>query len=207
MRQNVILLSIVFIISPCLFVASAGASADEYLHDFERRSDLEAWQPYDDDVGCALANPGSGGNPGGYLQMSCAGAFVGAWTRSPDFTGKLTGSRWVLSFDIANFGARSATIVDILLFGGETSWIYYGTLSAANNGVWTTYGLTFDPAWSDDQARANHWAPAATNGASFASWADTMKRVEAVGFRASEETANVSAVRIGLDNVRLRTAP
>lgn len=199
--------SLVLITSACLFAGEVRAASDEYLHDFERRSDLEAWQPYSDSSGCNLANPGSAGNPSGYLQISCAGAFVGAWTRSSDFTGNLSGSRWVLSFDVANFGARHADLIDIIIYGADTAWVYYGTLTAMANGAWTTYGVTFDPSWSDDEARANNWRHAAPDGVSFAIWANTLQKVEALGFRGSVESDDVSEVRFGIDNVRLRSAP
>jgi len=175
---------------------------------------IENWD--DNSIGQWLANTTrseveaiiSGGNPGGYLQCyEVENTYaIGALNKNSAYTGNY------VSDGIVGVSA------DILLESGNYRGVWFRFIGSGNGwlfpitetftpGIWISNEVTFDPSWSDQQARQAGWLtphdknPAATPSSSFH---ETMQNVGCVEIRFEGYCSDLVA---GIDNYILIPEP
>lgn len=191
--------------------ASAGDLSPIYRHDFDRAGDVAGWDYIKE---CRLSNPGSGGNPGGYIESACnqpvengGGIYIaGADTESADFTGNYSDTIWTLSVDLRAVAGDTGTVY--LRFRGRNEqgqlingWRY--RLSQSLPTSWTHFEVMFNPEWTDAQANAWGWTYDDAQGFRTLPWEQTLNRAgtaEITSFTDAEVT-------LGIDNVTLVQVP
>jgi hypothetical protein len=183
-------------------LAGPAFAAGAYTETFDGQGNLAGWFP--NTIDSTVVNPGGGGNPGGYLLTRRAGDFsIGAATDLAAATGSFGSSPWT---------AR----VDLQGQAGETSdvWLRFRYLNSSFNGWryrltgllgsdWQTFSVSFDPTWSDLQAKANGWQTDLPDGSASVSWAQTMATVYTTEIRVDGSRS----LLVGIDNVMLTPVP
>jgi hypothetical protein len=169
--------------------------------------DLHGW--FANTTGSAVSNPGFAGNPDGFLltRVGSGGFPIGAATDLAAATGSFSsGQLWTATFDLTG-GFNADTISDISLRlryqdGSHNGWQY--TVGGALDSSWKTFSVTFDPSWTDAEAKAHGWRTDLANGFGSVSWAQTLGDVYTTEVRI---TGSASDYRVGLDNFSLTAAP
>jgi hypothetical protein len=205
--------TILFTISLCsALLFSTGAvfatpSPSGYSEGWDVSGDLAGWGA--NTIVSNVAVVDIGGNPNGYLNTFGIGSDtfdIGALSQLPDVTGDYSGNIWEVSVDLSFAGGNfdDAWLRFRYLDATQNGWLYDLTDSFSN--VWTTYSVTFDPAWSDAEALAAGWL---TDQDVFpgsdpsVSWSQTMSNVFTTEVRISGE----ETLAAGIDNFRLAAVP
>jgi hypothetical protein len=170
-------------------------------------SDLHGWSI--NTLGSQVNNPGFAGNPGGFLLTRSTGDLtfpIGALTELPAATGDFSGALWTAKFDLTG-GFNADTISDISLRfryhdGTFNGWQY--SVGSALDSSWHTYSVSFDPSWTDAEARAHGWRKDLRTGLGSVAWSDTMRDVFTTEIRI---TGSASDYRAGIDNFSLTATP
>lgn len=193
-------------------IASVSVARADYIETWSNGT-TEGWGS----VGSNLFsdNPGSGGNPGGWLRgvrganpifswsTGSGGAFNGNWNT-------LFGTQLTLSYDlfIEDGGSNELRMV-LRNSSGTTDWRYdwvLGTPQVNANG-WVPYSAPIDTTWTDAQAAANGW----TLTAGSASWASVLADVGPDSFLVSLTGSSPppvgSAHSHGIDNFAVTAVP
>ena len=160
---------------------------------------------------CRLENPGEGGNPGGYLQSACDEVFAGAYlagadTERADLTGDRRFRIWTVSVDLKAIEGTTTGVYLRFRNRSQEGWLLNGwryRFGARLPNDWTRYEVTFDPGWTDAQARAHGWEKDFPDGAYSPSWADNMARIGTAEIRAEA----LEPLVIGIDNFTLIPVP
>ncbi len=147
----------------------------------------------------------TGGNPDGYLYSkgnNMTGTWdIGALSTLPEVTGDYSGTIWQASFDL------------LFISGSfDDAWLRFRYQDSTYNGwrydltdsfllgEWTSFSVTFDPAWSDSEAMAAGWEQESLPSVS---WGQTMSDVYTTEIRISGE----GFLEAGIDNYRLEVIP
>lgn len=154
----------------------------------------------------------SGGNPGPCVRFHGISGLGGSFANQ-GFTGDLAGAGFTrLSMDIKTVqwflrpnNTRPKGFFFIRTDSGAAPWVKAIPDFAPTGSGYKTYFVDFNPAWTDDQARANGWTatpfPGATGTASFA---DTLRRVTQTGFWVQDLSAGAEC-SVLVDNWTLNT--
>src|SRR5438105_2988703 len=139
----------------------------------------------------------SGGNPGGYFQVSPVEPASGGAYQSqglPQLTGNYAAAGInVISFDMKLFSGSVGQAMFRVRYKDATfnGWRFP---VAAPTGTWASYSIQFDPTWTDAQATAAGWV---SDGSSTVSFAQTMTNV----FNPEVRFEPLNGV-VGIDNFR-----
>lgn len=178
------------------------AATSGYFEDWDASGDLAGWSVFPS--GSPLTQVDSGGNPGGFLRARLADGFPGGvFTRLPDATGDFTGTPWTVSFDLFLFSGGFSDI-----------WLRFRYHDATFNGwrfgfappptnAWTSFSVTFDPSWTDEQARAAGWTTDSPDGFGSVSFSQTLADVYSTELR----FAGPGRMVAGMDNFSLEVVP
>jgi hypothetical protein len=158
-----------------------------------------------------VVHVGAGGNPGGFIQtrkdLTPPVFDVGALTLTPNFTGDYA-SAGIGSFSVdLNFFTDNITDAWVRVRPSivENGWLFPLT-STFPTDEWNTYGVAFDPSWTDAEAALAGWVtdqdinPIADPSPSFAS---VMSSVNSLEVRIASP---VESTLVGIDNVRIDAA-
>lgn len=183
-------------------LALPALAATHYSETWDTAGDLAGWDANTTDS--VVANPGVGGNGGGYLETTRSGAFpIGAKTELPAATGNFGSQVWQAQVDL--IGLNGATTDVWLRFRYQDStfngWRY--RLTDVLSGTWQTFGVSFDPTWTDAQAQANGWQTDFANGAASVGWAQTLSNVYTTEVRIDGSRD----LKAGIDNFSLSAVP
>jgi hypothetical protein len=165
--------------------------------------DLHGWSR--NTVDAEVSNPGFGGNPGGFLLTRVSSGLpfpIGALTDLPAATGDFSGALWTAKFDVVG-GFNADSVSDISLRfryrdGTFNGWQY--SVASALDSNWHSYSVSFDPSWTDAEARAQGWRKDLRTGLGSVAWSETMREVFTTEIRI---TGSASDYRAGIDNFSL----
>jgi hypothetical protein len=186
----------------------AEAAGPPVIVSFDRKDDVEG---FGYGAECQIENPGEGGNPGGYLRSACAEAFAGTFlggadTERADLTGDRRFRIWTVSVDLKGIEGQPTGVFLRFRNRAQEGWLLNGwryRLATSLSGDWTRYSVTFDPGWSDAEARAHGWDKDFADGAFSPSWADNMARVGTAEIRVEA----LEPLVVGIDNYTLVAVP
>lgn len=193
-------------------LGAAGAHAESegppILSSFDQPGDTEG---FGYTTSCTIENPGEGGNPGGYLRSACeevfgGGYLAGADTERADLTGDRRFRIWTVSVDLKAIEGATTGVFLRFRNRSQEGWLLNGwryRFGALLPTEWTRFEVTFDPGWTDAQARAHGWAKDFADGAFSPSWADNMARVGTAEIRVEA----LEPLVIGIDNFTLIPVP
>jgi len=176
----------------------------EYFEGWDVGEDLQGWIANTTKSNVAVVD--TGGNPGGFLFSSgnvSASFDIGAVSTLAEVTGNYSGTLWRVSFDLLFISGNFDNLWLRYRFRDSTQNGWLKSLTGSFPlGVWTSFTVTFDPAWSDSEAMAAGWVP--DNAVSptvqpSVSWSQTMSEVFTKEIRISGE----GFLEAGIDNVRL----
>ena len=180
--------------------APTADAAGSYFEDWSVSGDLAGWTANTTQATAGVVDVG--GNPGGYLQSvrDAGGVFpIGAVTLLPAATGDYAAAGiFEVSFDVRfetanfNFAAFRVRYLDASYNG----WFFPFT-NDFTPGVWRSYAIPFNPAWTDAEALAAGWVQEATS----ATFAETFSNVFWAEVRLDGPGEPLTA---GIDNFRLR---
>jgi len=187
---------------------ASAASVSGYHEGWDVPNDLAGWTA--NTIISSVSQTSYGGNPDGLIGTGgyANGSFdVGAMSELAAITGNFIGQIWTVSVDLAFVygNVDNAWLRLRYLDGTQNGWVYSLT-SSAFSPAWNSFSVTFDPSWSDAEARAHGWltdleavSPTADPSVS---WSQTMSDVYTTEVRISGE----GFVGAWIDNFRLTTA-
>lgn len=201
-----------FVIAGLLAVASVARGAPVAIETWSSGT-TAGW----DSLGSNLFNdnPGSGGNPGGWLrgvrganpifQMNgSAGLFNGNY-------GVKFGTSLTLGYDVyVEDGGISGIRLEMRNSAATTDWRYEWDLSAdpqVRADGWIPKSAPIDTTWSDAQAAANGWTRVAGSGSWASVLADVGQDSYLVTLTGGAPPPNGSTESIGLDNFAISVVP
>ncbi|MGB2831824.1 MAG: PEP-CTERM sorting domain-containing protein [Methylotenera sp.] len=202
MSQIIRNLTFVSVISITFFSPPSTAATSGYNQTFDGVGNLAGW--FANTTSSTVVNPGIGGNPDGHLESRRSGAFsIGAATDLAAATGDFSGNIWTAKFDISELAGTTSKLA--LRFRYQDSTFNGWQFNVANslNPAWTTFSVTFDPGWTDLQAKANGWDTDLLGGAGSVSWAQTLSDVYTTELRFD----GTSTLLVGIDNFILTAVP
>jgi len=175
---------------------------------FDRPGDIEGFGYA---AKCQIENPGQGGNPGGYLRSVCtelvAGAYyAGADTERADLTGDRRFRIWTVSVDLRLFKGTPTGVFLRFRHRSQEGWLLNGwryRFAQSLSTIWTHFEVTFDPSWTDAEARAHGWNKDFADGAFSPSWGDNMARIGTAEIRVEA----LQPLVVGIDNYTLIPVP
>lgn len=177
-------------------------AATNYSETWDNASDLAGWDANTTDS--VVGNPGVAGNGGGYLETARSGAFsIGAKTELPAATGSFGTQVWQAQVDLIGLAGTTTDVWLRFRYQDSTfnGWRY--RLTDTLSGTWQTFGVSFDPTWTDEQAQANGWQTDFANGAASVGWAQTLSDVYTTEVRIDGS----STLKAGIDNFALSAVP
>lgn len=178
------------------------AATSGYSETWDTGGNLAGWLGNTTDS--VASNPGAGGNDGGYLETARSGPFpIGAITLLPAATGSFGSQAWNAKVDLVGLTGTTSDVWLRFRYQDATfnGWRYRLTGELDSN--WQTFGVSFDPTWTDVQAQANGWETDFANGSGSVSWAQTLGSVYTTEIRI-DGTASLKA---GIDNFSLTAVP
>ncbi|HXG46096.1 MAG TPA: PEP-CTERM sorting domain-containing protein [Methylomirabilota bacterium] len=182
--------------------AGALAATSGYFEGWDASGDLAGWSA--SSSLSSVTQVDTGGNPGGFLWSRVSdGSTGGVSTGLPAATGDFTGTPWTVSFDLFLFSGGFSDI-----------WLRFRYHDATFNGwrfgfappptnAWTSFSVTFDPSWTDAQARAAGWTTDSPDGFRSVSFSQTLADVYSTELR----FAGPGRMVAGLDNFSLEVVP
>ena len=188
--------------------ARAEPPAAVYHTSFDRFTEANDWMMLPQ---CRIHYQGRQGNPEGYLEGSCPDApadreiVVGLRTESAGLSGDYGGTRWTISVDLSLRKGDTGDVWLMFHYRGLDGWLFNGWRYPLAKGLvtrWQTYEVSFDPNWTDEQARAQGWQQEPLDGFLSPSWSTCMQRVGAVDLLLYASGAPV----LGIDNFTLSAA-
>ncbi len=159
--------------------------------------DVNGWQG---GSGTVIGVVPSGGNPDGYLSGENAGLIM-IMSSTPPFAGNYaTGGIREISVDTQLLSGTSVVGPAIRLRKDASSngWFFNLADTITPDGLWHTYTVPVNPAWSDQDAENAGWQP--MDSPVVVSFADTMA---SVGYLIFWDNQSVTGDIAGFDNVTL----
>lgn len=193
----------------CMAIVSIGSTAygiplTGYQESWNVPGNLAGWDPNTSVSNAAVVDVG--GNGGGYVRTTgnaSASFDIGIANFRPQVTGQFTGGPWTAKIDLlftrGNFD--NAWLRFRAVEGSTNGWLYPLTNNFAT-GQWNSWAVTFDPAWTDSQARSAGWVTdkdVSSTAISSPSWGQTMSNVMSTEVRLSGE----GLLFAGIDNFSL----
>ena len=202
----------ILVICAVLVSLVPGVARPEFVETWSTPGDLSGWQA----PGEPTTNPGSGGNPGGYLRAEHEAGF--AWAshytsltvNTPEFAGDIFaqhGDNIILNVDLAILSPGDLVGGFFHRFvsdagGGGGDWrakIPAPGGSQDMNDGWVNYQIPLNKNWTDEQATAAGWSGAQA-AASFADhFAQITLRTNDIGVFDDSDGGDTGAV-VGYDN-------
>ena len=180
----------------------ATAATSGYSETWDTAGNLGGWLGNTTDS--VVGNPGVGGNGDGYLETARSGPFpIGAVTLLPAATGSFGSQVWNAKVDLIGLSGSTSDVWLRFRFQDATFNGWRHRLTNELSRDWQSFGVTFDPTWTDAQALANGWETDLAGGVGSVSWAQTLGSVYTTEVRI-DGTASLKA---GIDNFSLTAVP
>ena len=178
-------------------LAKDAVAASPYFQGWDVANDPAGWVA--NALGTNVTVVNSGGNPNGYLESSrspTGQSAIGAFSFDPAVTGSYAAIHQV-SFDVRfEQGSPISAVFRLRYLDASHNGWFIRFTSVFTSGVWQSYSISFDPTWTDAQAKAAGWIQESTS----ASFAQTCATVYYPEIRIDGFGGPLAA---GIDNFRL----
>ncbi len=200
------------LLAMCASALSTGlafaAPLSGYFEGWDIPGDTGGWIASTPCAGTIISVVDVGGNPDGYLRSEGFGietCDIGAQTFLPELSGDFGGNVWKASFDLLFISGNFDNAWLRLTIQGGNGWVRSLTNTFLPD-QWNSFSLTFDPAWTDSEARAAGWATdrevLSPGSVPSEPWSTTLSDVGRTDIRISGE----GPLQAGIDNFHLTTA-